>query len=199
MPRPDVSEERTAQIIAAAVATFARLGFDKARMEDIAGEAGLSKGTLYLYFGSKDEIITAVLDQFFTEELAGIADLLTAPIPASEKLETLIITMMADTETQLGPYISVWLEFYALAARPGVLREKMQQYMAQFVDLFAALIQQGIDAGEFRAVEAREMAFVIAAQFEGLLLWWAVDPEIVQLVPAAETAVHLALRGLAKS
>jgi len=199
MPKPDVREERTAQIIAAAVAAFARLGFNKTRMDDIAREAGVSKGTLYLYFKSKDEIITAVLDQFFTDELDGIADLLAAPIPVAQKLETLIIQMMADTEAQLGEYLSVWLEFYAIAAREGDLREKMLEYMHQFIDLFSALIQLGIDNGEFRPVNARETAMVASAQLEGLLLLWAVDRESVNLKELTETAVDLLLRGLAKS
>ena len=59
-PKPDVSEERTAQIITAAMQVFAQQGLEKARMDDIASESGLSKGTLYLYFKSKDAIISAI-------------------------------------------------------------------------------------------------------------------------------------------
>ncbi|MCP4358236.1 MAG: TetR/AcrR family transcriptional regulator [Chloroflexi bacterium] len=197
MPKPDVTEERTAQIIAAAVNAFARLGFAKTRMDDIATESGLSKGTLYLYFKSKDEIITAVLNQFFTEELDGIADLLAAPLSAAEKMETLIVQMMADTEVQLGQYLSVWLEFYSVAAREGPLRDIMLQYMTQLIDLFTTLIQEGIDNGEFRAViNARDSALTISAQFEGLLLLWAIDRESLNLAVATTTAVDLLLRGL---
>ncbi len=60
-PRPDVSEERRTQILEAAMAVFARQGFDKARMDDIAQQARLSKGALYLYYKSKDAIISAIL------------------------------------------------------------------------------------------------------------------------------------------
>ena len=56
-PKPDVSEERKEQIATAATKIFSEQGFDKARMDDIASEAKLSKGTLYLYFKSKDAII----------------------------------------------------------------------------------------------------------------------------------------------
>ena len=196
MPKPDVREERTAQIIAAAITAFARLGFDKTRMDDIASEAGLSKGTLYLYFKSKDEIITAVLDQFFTDELDGVADLLAAPIPVAQKLETLIVQMMADTEAQLGQYLSVWLEFYAIAAREGAFRDKMLEYMHQFIDLFTALIQLGVENGEFRPVNAHDTAVVASAQLEGLILYWAVDRESVNLTVVTKTAVDLLLRGL---
>ncbi|HEY6540074.1 MAG TPA: helix-turn-helix domain-containing protein, partial [Ktedonobacteraceae bacterium] len=64
-PRPDVSEERRNQILAAASTVFARSGFHEARMDDIAEEVGLSKGALYLYYKSKDAIIAALLKFFF--------------------------------------------------------------------------------------------------------------------------------------
>lgn len=70
MPRPDVSEERRSQILDAAVAVFARLGFHQARMDDIVQEAGLSKGALYWYFKSKDEIVMAILSSLFERERA---------------------------------------------------------------------------------------------------------------------------------
>ena len=72
-PRPDVSEERKNQILEAAIAVFARLGFQQARMDDIARQAGLSKGALYLYYTSKDAIITALLKYFFTQEFQATA------------------------------------------------------------------------------------------------------------------------------
>jgi AcrR family transcriptional regulator len=67
-PRPNVSDERRSQILDAAEGVFTRKGFDEARMEDIAGKTGLSKGTLYLYFKSKDDLILAILDRIFQGE-----------------------------------------------------------------------------------------------------------------------------------
>jgi len=56
---PDAGEVRRNQILDAATAVFARLGFERARMDDIVEASGLSKGALYWYFNSKEEIITA--------------------------------------------------------------------------------------------------------------------------------------------
>ena len=58
-PRPDVSDLRQGQILDAATKVFARLGFHKANMDNIAEEADVSKGLLYWYFKSKDAIISA--------------------------------------------------------------------------------------------------------------------------------------------
>ena len=71
-PRPDVSAERTEQIVEAAIAVFSRLGFHKARMDDIAREAGVSKGTLYWYFESKDAITKALLQYLFDQEVQEV-------------------------------------------------------------------------------------------------------------------------------
>jgi AcrR family transcriptional regulator len=65
-PRPDVSEERRNQIIESAIKVFAREGFANTRMEDVATESGLSKGLLYWYFKSKEEIIIAIADLLFS-------------------------------------------------------------------------------------------------------------------------------------
>ena len=74
-PKPDVSEERKSQILDAAMNTFARMGFHKARMDDVAEEAGLSKGALYWYFKSKDAIIGAILDRLFNLALKDLRTL----------------------------------------------------------------------------------------------------------------------------
>ena len=67
--RRDVSAERKNQILDAAMVVFARSGFHEARMDDIVQESGLSKGTLYWYFKSKEEIITAISERLFATDI----------------------------------------------------------------------------------------------------------------------------------
>ena len=97
-PRPNVTDERTSQIINAAEDVFTKKGFDEARMDDIAEQTGLSKGTLYNYFKSKDDLIIAILDRIFqlgalnhmeyifhlVFYLSGGFSAITAPLPAKE-------------------------------------------------------------------------------------------------------------------
>jgi AcrR family transcriptional regulator len=85
-PRPDVSEERRSQILEAALKVFARLGLDKARMDDIVSESGLSKGAIYWYFKSKDEIIAAILDSLFNREMQELETLNAREGPVYERL-----------------------------------------------------------------------------------------------------------------
>ncbi|TET82024.1 MAG: TetR/AcrR family transcriptional regulator [Anaerolineales bacterium] len=60
-PKPDLSAERREQILNAAEKVFTRLGFSKARIDDIVAESELSKGAIYWYYKSKDTIIAALL------------------------------------------------------------------------------------------------------------------------------------------
>lgn len=190
------ADTRKQQIIEAATAVFTRKGFFQASMDDIVQESGLSKGGLYWHFKSKQDIITAVLDQFFTAEFAELAQILAQPSSATEKLQYLIQMSMRDTLAQLSVYRNIWLEFYAVAAREGAFRERLMGYLRQYIDVMQALIQVGIDNGEFRSLDARQMALAAAAQFEGLILLWAIDPESVDLLALSDTAVALLLNGL---
>jgi len=192
-PREIDSDSRKQQILAAATAVFARKGFDKASMNDIMQESGLSKGGLYWHFKSKDDIITAVVDQFFTSEFSSLAPLLNAPIPVSEKFAQLARLSMENMLRQLGSYQKIWLELYALAGRTGVFRERMRLYMNQYIDLLTGLIQAGIETGEFRPMDAAQMAVAASAQFEGLLLFWALYPDRLDLPTMTETALDLLL------
>ncbi len=85
-PRTDISERRRNQILDAATTVFVRLGFQHARMDDIVEESGLSKGTLYWYFKSKEDIINAILRRLFTGELENLESLLEAEGTVSERI-----------------------------------------------------------------------------------------------------------------
>ncbi len=85
-PRPDVSTERKNQILDAALVTFSKVGFHKARMSDIAESSGLSKGSLYWYFESKNDLILKLLEKVFEPELQDLRKLLTDERPAITRL-----------------------------------------------------------------------------------------------------------------
>ncbi len=190
------ADTRKQQIVEAATAVFTRKGFSQASMDDIVQESGLSKGGLYWHFKSKDDIVTAVIDQFFTAEFSGIAAILAAPIPAGQKLAQLARESMSNTVNQLSRYRSIWLEFYALAGRPGAFRQRMMGYMNQYIEMLTGLIRVGVETGEFQPIDPEQAAITAAAQFEGLLLLWAMDPERIDLLALTDTAVSMMLNGL---
>jgi AcrR family transcriptional regulator len=194
-PRQDVSEERRSQILEAATNVFARLGFDKARMDDIVEQSGLSKGALYWYFKSKDEIITALLSGLFDRELAMARELINSDAPATDRLMQLAHGVIGELKymTKLMP---VMYEFYAVALRNKTVRKSLSGYLSTYMEVLTPIVQQGIDAGEFRATNPREAALAITSIIEGTILLWVFDPNTVKLEKHIESSVRLLLDGL---
>src|SRR5579884_2906036 len=196
-PRPDVSEERRSQILEAASAVFARLGFHQARMDDIAQEAGLSKGALYLYYNSKDAIIAALLRFFFDQELAMLRRLLQTGSEQSAREQLLMVNRrMGEAMKWMEAMRPIAFEFYAIAARQKNVRQFLKEYFKEYRELLAALIQRGVESGEFKPLDAQSVAITVAALYEGLVLLWMVDPQAVQWEKASEESLRLLPGGL---
>ncbi|NOY98721.1 MAG: TetR/AcrR family transcriptional regulator [Chloroflexi bacterium] len=194
-PRPDVSEERTEQILDAASEVFAEKGFHDARMDDIASEAELSKGALYLYFKSKDAIITALLDRLFQREMRDVRALQTAEGSARERLERLTDAVANDVQNWLR-IIPVAYEFLGLIFRNKTVQKAFRQYMRTYLALITPIIQQGIDNGEFRPSNAGDIAIAVGAIYEGTILLWVYDSTAVDVERHIRTGINLLLEGL---
>ncbi len=189
------AQERTNQILDAAIAEFGRSGFDGARMEDVAQAAGLSKGSLYLHFRSKDDLIAGLLDRLFAESVGRLVAVGEAPLAPSEVILALF-RGMAEEMAQLTPLLPIWFEFYALAGRVPAVRERLSGYFGQFRDALAAVIEKGISSGEFRPVSPDDVAIVTLAELEGIALLWGIDPAAVDPAKHMEAAGQLILAGL---
>lgn len=194
-PRKVDSEARKQQILEAATAVFARKGFDGASMDDIVKESGLSKGGLYWHFKSKDDIISAILQQFFEQEVVESEAVLAVQGNASERLH-LLMQQLVDDLVQMGTLLPLSMEFYAVAARQENVRSFLSDYYERYRRLLETLIQQGIDAGEFAEVPITATAVTVMAQFEGLILLWTINPEWVDLRQHSQTAVSVLMNGL---
>lgn len=194
-PKKLDGDARREQILAAATAVFARKGFDGASMDDIVQASGLSKGGLYWHFDSKGAIIEAILSQFFDRELTGLHKLAALNLPAAERLRLLGDAVAADM-SGMAELSSLSLDFYALAARRSETRHFISDYFRRYRVLLATILQEGIEVGDFVPIEAETAATALIAQFEGIALLWAVDPELIDLAQQSRTAVHLLLQGL---
>ncbi len=82
----DIKKEREEAILAAAVRVFQRRGFHRARMAEIAEEAGISYGLVYHYYRGKAELFDAILDQFWAGLYAMLDKAMTGETPIAERL-----------------------------------------------------------------------------------------------------------------
>ena len=194
-PKPDVSNERKTQITEAATKVFSQKGFDKARMDDIAQEAQLSKGTLYLYFKSKDAIIKHLLDKLFEREFGSLENLQHDPRPATEKLQ-IFVEMMIEEIDHWTTLIPIMYEFLGRLFRQSVVQEAFKEYMNKYLEMTTPIIQQGIDEGAFKAENANNIAIAIGALFEGTILLWVYDSSAVDLQKHLRTGFKLLMEGI---
>lgn len=194
-PRPNVSLERKSQILSAAQDVFTRKGFDEARMDDIAEETGLSKGTLYLYFKSKADIIIAILDRIFEREFGQLEMLKPDEGSAADALWRVTDTLTRDIVALLK-LIPIVYGFLALAFRNRVVQRALKVYLNRYLDGLIPIIQRGIDSGEFRKTDAREVAIAAGAIMEGTLLLWVYDRSLIDPARHIRSGMKLLLEGV---
>lgn len=140
---------RRSQIIQAAMAVFAREGFHRARVEDIAAEAGVGKGTVYQYFSSKEELFR----EMFKASLGLYSDTLKGELArgkgAGEKLAR-VAEVSLDLMARGREVAKVMLE------NPGSISEDLKRWLfgtrQELIALVRGVMEEGIAAGEFRRV-----------------------------------------------
>lgn len=194
-PRPDVSIERKKQILDAAIHVFSRDGFHDAKMDDIAKESGLSKGALYWYFNSKDELISNILGFFFEREIAEIKSWDIEEKSARELFEDYSKLLIEDLKS-IQAFITIAYEFMAMISRNEKVKKVIKHSLAQYIDVSVPIIQLGMDKGEFRDVDAYETSLALGALIEGSILLWVYDMERFNLSELITRNVEIFLDGL---
>jgi len=194
-PRQDVSDERKTQILNAAEQVFTKKGLDLARMDDIADETGLSKGTLYLYFKSKDDLIIAILDRIFQGVFKQLDKRKPGELSATKAIYWFTEEAIADYKKMLR-LMPVAYEFLALAFRNKTVQLALKQYFRHYMDVLVPLIQHGINTGEFRQVDPQEVAIALGAIYEGTVLLWVYDKELVDMERHIRSSIKLLLEGI---
>ena len=165
------AEERRAQILGAALRCFAEKGYHVATMDDVVRASGLSKGSLYWHFQSKQELLLALFDAFSDEILAAWDEAAAATDDTLKLLRRqgdLAVEKLCDARELLG----AWAEFLAHPAA----RERLAAAYARSRAQLAAEIRRGIARGEIREVPVESATASLVAAVEGLLLQAMVDP-----------------------
>ena len=194
-PRPDVSAERRTQIIEAALACFTSKGYNNTTMDDIVAASGLSKGSLYWYFKSKDELFAEAIMSVFMSVSQEAFAALEQCTTASDKLRAIAQTT-ADFSKEIEGFFGLFLEFWASSPR----REEAGQFwvgmLVQYKDIIVEIVKEGISNGEFKPVEAEELVWAMMAAYDGLAAYAMLIPGI-DLDQTSQVFVETLLRGLA--
>lgn len=151
-PRHRRKQARPQELLDAALALFVEKGFAATRSEEVAARAGVSKGTLYLYFPSKEDLLKAVIRQTLSAEIAQGAQ--TAAQHRGSAAEALT-TVLADWWVRIyeGNSSGVFkLALTEMCNFPDIAEFYAQEVIEPGVGVLTALVQRGIESGEFRPV-----------------------------------------------
>ncbi len=189
-----------AECLSAATEVFARRGYTRTTMAEIAAAAGVTKGTLYWHYRTKEEFLVAALRKLNTEwegeVLAGlhpgksadelIADTFERTINLNERspwVNRFFITVALDAENIHPDAVTIMRE----------IGEKNRAF-------FSVLIERGREEGIFRKqVEPARAAAALAAGYSGTLVAWYIDPAHAELRTAMRDFYRTVLAGLASS
>ena len=146
-------EARPQELLDAALALFVEKGFAAAKAEEVAQRAGVSKGTLYLYYPSKEELLKAVIAHYLSERIAeGVAMAAAHTGTAASLLRQVLVDWW--THLYESPAAGV---FKLVITEVGNFPEIGEFYAREVVQpahlLVSSVVQRGIAAGEFRAVD----------------------------------------------
>jgi TetR/AcrR family fatty acid metabolism transcriptional regulator len=186
--------DKPQQIIDAAVRVFARTGFFNSRVSDIAREAGIASGTIYLYFKTKDEILVTL----FREKMAGFVSTLRKEIAgepdAPAKLRRLV--RLHFETLQARPELA---EVVQLELRQGqkFFRGACAQEISAYFDLIGSVLEEGVAAGVFRSELPVKIATkMLFGAMDQLTTSWVLGKRGYRLADAAEPIANIFLRGV---
>ncbi len=164
-------EARPGDIVAAALAVFAEKGFAGARIEEIARRAGVSKGTVYLYFETKGDLFRAVVHDAVIPNIDEISAMaLGMDLPFPDMLRTLL-PRFAELVTTRPIGAVVKMVVGESRNFPELARVWHDEVIAKGVELISALILRGQARGEVRPGDPRTYAFSIMGPMLIGVLW----------------------------
>lgn len=187
-------------LLRAALVVFSRQGYAETRLEDIAAEAGVTRGAIYHHFGGKAELYNTLV----SEATGRVLPVIEAAI--AEGGTTLAILRRLFVRTLLyaaqdDDYRAVNEIVLFKTAVSEELAEGMTRKIEgtrQTVAYFAQMIGQGIAAGEIRAdLDPRDAALALIALQNGLLMLWLLDRDLFDLAGRAAALADIYLRGIA--
>jgi AcrR family transcriptional regulator len=145
-------EARPAEILDAALKVFAEKGFAGARMEDIARRAGVTKGTIYLYFENKDAVFKTLVRESIGATLADVTENVRAFQGSARDLLRLALGAMAHLLTTSDRVVLPKIIIAESGNFPELARFYRDEIIEKGLGLMTGLIERGIAQGEFRAV-----------------------------------------------
>ncbi|MGB4344896.1 MAG: TetR/AcrR family transcriptional regulator [Burkholderiaceae bacterium] len=164
-------DARPHELLAAALDLFVQRGYAATRLDDVAACAGVSKGTLYLYFENKEELFKAVVREHLVSVLAEAETYFEQFTGTStELLRTFILGWWERIgETKLSGITKLMMA--ESGNFPDVARFYHEEVISRSNALIIRMLERGIRNGEFRPIDTAHANLVIVAPVIALMMW----------------------------
>jgi AcrR family transcriptional regulator len=195
--RPERKARTRTDLIAAARAVFVRRGFHAASLEEIAEEAGYTKGAVYSNFDGKDDLFLAVLEEHYASRADAYRGFVLS-FDTAEDASRAVARFMLEAYAAEPAWWTLLSDFTSHAAKDETLRERLRESRDRFIDAVAELIDALAERhGVSFTLPSREVARASGAFMRGMTLEWLVDPTVDR---ALFEEMHAAfMRGLERS
>jgi TetR/AcrR family fatty acid metabolism transcriptional regulator len=181
-------------ILRAAIKVFAGSGFFNSKVADVAREAGVADGTVYLYFKNKDDILVSIFNHYMDEALAaGKASLAEIDDPV-EKLRSIV---RAHLE-RLGRDRNLAVVFQVeLRSSTKFMEQFSATKVTEYLELIRAVIEDGQREGVFRAgINTKVTAKVLFGALDEMATNWVLSRKRYNLLSTAEPVLDVFLNGV---
>jgi AcrR family transcriptional regulator len=176
---------------------LARFGYRKMTVEDIAAEAGIGKGTIYLHFSSKEEVVLSHIDRIVERLQERLKEIARSDAKAGERLRLMLLTRVLFRFDSIQHYTQSLNDLLAVL-RPGLLTRRAQYFEAE-AQIFAQVLTAGREAGEFDFEDAHATAHALLEATNGLLPYSLSTTELgarEEVEQRAADVADLMLRGV---
>lgn len=173
---PTVSKEelvegfRVQTIQEAALRVISRRGLAAATMQEIAAEAGVAKGTIYLYFKNRDELVHRTGDVAVSQLMETLETTLASPRPLPEQLRALIEAKLKFFDTN-REFFRLYLALsQGEVESPARTRRRHQKQYQAYLDRLGALFRDAAEQGSLRPVDPFRLALFVAEGINAIIL-----------------------------
>lgn len=182
-------------IVDVAQRLFAKYGFKKTTIDEIAHSAHIAKGSIYYYFGSKEDIFRAVLDKENRLWSQKVREVINGASTPQEKLRAYLVTRTKYLSKLTNFYSALreeYLEHYAF------IENIRKRYFREEIEIVKAILEEGVKKGIFKVEELGLMAFVIVAALKGLEYPWTMEIPMPDIEKSIDFLLKMSFNGLLK-
>jgi AcrR family transcriptional regulator len=152
--RPNAGRPVKERLLRVATRLFARHGFEGTSVQDIVDAAGVTKGAMYHYYGSKDDLLYEVYHQLLTMQMSHLTDIAKGEGTPEERLRDAAIDVVESSLANLDELI---VFFRSLHMLPDDRQTQVRAERRAYHDMFRGLVEDGMAAGVFRTVVSADV------------------------------------------